>query len=192
MKNNVVLNLKEVFLTMSEIYGKRLSEIQIALMLDDLSGYETPDILKALKRCRMELNRFPTVADIIQRIDTGHPTPNEAWAMLPKSESDSAVWTEPMRKSYEAVYDLIASGDTIAARSAFLEIYDKMVKQALVTRSAPRWKLTLGTDKSLRDKATIMAKQKGVLGIDKQHLIENSPEQINLEVKKLVDKINRT
>jgi hypothetical protein len=148
----------------AEIYGRTMSAFSAEILLNDLSEYPEADILKSLTRCRKELRSFPTLAEIISRIDDGRPGVEEAWAMLPKDESASVVWTEEMRDAFGVVRSQLDS-DPIAARMAFKEVYSRLLTDSRASRKAPKWEPSLGFDRHSRDAALQEAVSKGRLEI---------------------------
>ena len=73
------------------------SGLQIYLVDDQ------PAVLKALTRCRREVKGMLTIQDVVSRIDDGRLGVEEAWAMMPFSESQSVVWTEEMAQAFERI-----------------------------------------------------------------------------------------
>lgn len=148
---------------MAALYGRAdINEDAARMLADDLSEFEPAAVLNALKLCRRELARFPTVADIVSRIDDGRPGVEEAWAMLPLDETDSAVWTEEMQSAFGSIRGLLNS-DRIAARMAFREIYPKLVTDARNRGLKVNWTPTLGHDKTKRQAAVTKAVELGRL-----------------------------
>ena len=79
-----------------ELTGTVLSEAAVRVMADDLSRYPEYQVLVALTRCRRECKGRMTISDVLSRLDDGRPGVEEAWAMAPKGESDTCVWTDEM------------------------------------------------------------------------------------------------
>lgn len=133
--------------------GQAMTDLELALVVSDLSEYPPNAVMTALTRCRRELKRI-TPSDIIDRIPGGHPGPEEAWALVAKSlanEAVSIVWTNEMR---EAMGVALALGDDpIAARVAFKETYTRLVSEARARRSGPVWSASLGWEASGREVA---------------------------------------
>jgi len=132
----------------------------VELMADDLAVFDDNAVVLAIARCRKELRTFPTVADIISRIDDGRPGSEEAWAMVPKDESSSIVWTQEMRGAFGVARPLIGQDD-VAARMAFLETYRKLCAEARSAGSPARWETSLGHDPAGRVHALTVAVEKG-------------------------------
>ncbi len=61
------------------VVGQEMPDIGLATIVSELQEYPLGDVLKALARCRKELRKI-TLADIIDRIPSGHPGIEEAWA----------------------------------------------------------------------------------------------------------------
>lgn len=139
------------------------------MFLADLENYSSGDIVAALSRCRKELKTFPTVADVVARIDDGRPGPEEAWAMIPKSEQDSTVWNEEISEAFAICRPLILEGDSIAARMAFKESYLKIIYEGRSKGTRPTWTPTFGFDKSARDSALQEAYDKKRLSYEQIH-----------------------
>lgn len=157
------------------VYDRKLMPEAIQLILSDLEGYPPEAILSALTRCRKELRTFPTVADIVARIDDTRPGPEEAWAMIPKSESETVVWTGEMRDAFDAVRSLM-DDDMIAARMAFLETYRKLVSEARANGTNPRWQVSMGHDPNQRERAIRKAVTQGRL--TQEYAAKLLPDQI--------------
>src|SRR5580692_1153047 len=83
-----------------EIYGRTVSDAAATMFLVDLAGFNSEEIKAALAKCRKELKTFPSVADVISRIDDGRPGIEEAWALVPKDEEGSVVWSDEIAEAY--------------------------------------------------------------------------------------------
>lgn len=153
--------LKAIAVT-AEIYGRHVSENAARVFMMELEGYPEHAVLAALSRCRKELRQFPSIADIIIRIDDGRPGADEAWAMLPKSEDESVVWTEEMAEAYGLVHDLIHKDQT-AARMAFREAYSKLLADVRANQVPVKWTASLGQDPGRRERVLKDAVQRGRL-----------------------------
>lgn len=159
-RSNRVALLKALAVT-AELTGTELSEAAAVVMADDLGQYPLPHILGALVRCRRELRGRLTLAAIIERIDDGRPGPNEAWAMIPQDERGSVVWTTEMAAAYGIAAPLLHEGQTIAARMAFIEAYERELTRARNEQAPVHWVPSLGHDPAQRDGAVREAERKG-------------------------------
>ena len=171
-----------------ELTGTSLSEDAARVMAQDLARYPENQVLPALTRCRREIRTRLTVADVVARLDDGRPGPEQAWAMSPRDEAQSVVWTEEMAQAYGAAVPLIFEGDLVAARMAFLETYRKLVLDARDRGEQPKWTPSLGTDPWGRDAAILAAQQLGRLTAAHIDLLLAHREQPALAVLKAIEK----
>ena len=141
--------LEEVQAT-AELCGSALSEGALAVLAGDLEGCDEAAIFSSLRRCRAEVRGRLNLAEILNRVDDGHPGPEEAWAMLPRDEFITVVWTQQMASAWGLVRHLMDEGDMVAARMAFREAYVRLVGSAREERRRPQWSPSLGHDVSGR------------------------------------------
>ncbi len=134
-------------------------------MTADLAArYSDEQILAALVRVRLEC-RYVSLAEIIERIpgagaDDGRPDVEEAWAMIPKTEDGSIVWTAEMAEAFGTARQLVVGGDLIGARMTFKEAYPRIVARARRENIPVRWVPSLGWDKLDRVRALAEGVQK--------------------------------
>lgn len=147
----------------AELTRTELSEAAVRVLVDDLSRYPEAQVLHALSRCRRELRSGLTLADVLARLDDGRPGPEEAWAMMPRDESQSVVWTDEMAQAWGVAQPLLAEGDQVAARMAFLEHYRGIVQTARDRGQPPRWTPSLGHDPAGREEVLVRAAELGRL-----------------------------
>lgn len=159
-------SLLQAIAVTAELTNTQLSEGAARVMAEDLARYPEPQVLEALTRCRRELKGRMTIADVLSRIDDGRPDPEEAWAMLPKDEAGSVVWTEEMARAFGAAYPLLRSGEPIPARMAFLERYRSEVRKARDKGVKVKWTPSLGQDVGGRESVLLEAAQLGRLPRD--------------------------
>lgn len=105
------------------------------IFVNKLERRTSSEILRALDKCIDEVKGQLAVRDIIQRIkiEDGRPGPDEAWAMVPKDENSTAVWTDEMAIAWRACQSLLPN--QIAARMAFLESYRSTLVARVVLTS---------------------------------------------------------
>lgn len=147
----------------AELVGRKLSEDALRVMVYHLRQHDEERVLRAILRCQAELKTFPTVTDVLIRIEYGHPGVEEAWALCPKSEEDSAVWTEEIATAYWSAQAMLEQGDKVAARMTFKEVYERGVATAQRLGVPAKWKTTFGTDRRLREGAVVRAVAQGRL-----------------------------
>lgn len=154
--------LSEAVAVTAELTQTHLSEIAVKVMLDDLARYPEHQVMGALTRCRRELKGRLTIADVLTRLDDGRPGVEEAWAMVPKGEDATVVWTEEMAQAMSVVHDLI-DRDEIAARMAFKEAYQRLCQAARDRNLPVSWSVSLGWDAQGREQVIREAVDKGRL-----------------------------
>lgn len=147
----------------AELTGTQLSEAAARVFASDLAAYPENQVMGALTRCRKEVRGRLTLQDVIGRLDDGRPGAEEAWAMLPKDEASSCVWTDEMCQAWGVALPLIEEGDTVAGRMAFLERYRALVMQARDASESVKWTPSLGHDPHGRESALLEAAEKGRL-----------------------------
>lgn len=130
----------------AELCGRTFSPEAAAVFVSDLVPYPEAQILGALVRCRKEVRGVLTLQDVISRLDDGRPGAEEAWAMLPMREEQSAVWTAEMSQAFGVALPLINAGEVVPARMAFKETYLRMVSQARDKGVPVQWHVSLGHD----------------------------------------------
>lgn len=106
-----------------------------------------------VNHCANTMTFRPSRAELIGALQSqdGRPGPEEAWGMIPKSESETAVWTSEMAEASAASQPLLDDGDKIAARMAFKERYVQLVAAARAAGAPVEWQISLGYDKAGRE-----------------------------------------
>lgn len=130
-----------------ELCGVVMSDAAAQLFVEDISGYPEHQVIGALARCRREVRGKLTPKDVIDRLDDGRPSPDEAWALVPKREADSVVWTDEMAHAWSIASPAWMDGDRAGAARAFREAYVKAVSSNRDRRVPPQWSVSLGDDR---------------------------------------------
>lgn len=201
--------IKAVAVT-AELTGANFSEEAGKVLVAHLERYNELAVLAALSRCQAEL-RFPlTLAAIIERLDDGHLGPESAWALVVGlREDDTVVWTDQICRAWDVARRLIAAGDDVAGRMAFLEQYRNELQIARAGGVQPRWWPSLGHDAGQRTAVLAQAVERGWLseGAVRRMLPEHEwptawtrraalPESVDMQqaahdAKKLVETLTR-
>jgi hypothetical protein len=131
--------------------GKVLSQGGMKAVIDALKNYPLDTLLLAINHHVKTAPFAPAPKDIIDLLEMKQKrlSADEAWAMMPKDEFETVVWTEEMAAAYDIAYDLIVDGDRIAARMAFKGAYERLCSEADLMSKPVRWKVALGYDKAL-------------------------------------------
>jgi hypothetical protein len=153
-------SLAEAISVTSEVCGLPLSPAAVEMLARDLAGFSESAVMDALARCRLELQGPLKTSDIVVRIEDGRPDVDEAWNMMPASESASVVWTEEMAQAWGVAAPLLQAGDMSAARTAFRESYNKAVLRARIQRKPAQWIPSLGSDVTGRERVLLDAVKK--------------------------------
>jgi hypothetical protein len=156
----------EAIAVTAELCGRVFSPGAARQFAADLSAYPEAQVLGALERCRREVRGVLSLADVISRLDDGRPGADEAWAMIPRDESQSVVWTDEMAVAYGVARHLLDEGEPIAARLAFRECYAQLVTLARCERRPAQWRLSPGRDPASREQVILDALEKGRLTRD--------------------------
>lgn len=158
--------LLEAVAVTAELCGRVFTAPAAKVFVDDLAAYPEHQVLGALRRCRREVRGILTVQDVVSRLEDGRLGAEEAWAMLPKSEADSVVWTTEMAEALRVCQPLLDDGDTVAARMSFKQAYDRIVANARDAGRPPDWQISLGFDPKGRDQALREAVERGRISLE--------------------------
>lgn len=173
------IELLKALAVTAELTSTEFSAAAATVMADDLEQYPIRQVMVALTRCRRELRGKLTIAAILERLDDGRPSANEAWAMIPQDEGGSVVWTDEMAAAFGFAAPLLSCGQVIAARSAFIEAYERAVSAARADMREPRWSPSLGWDPSRRAAAIETAQRHG--RITDQHANTLLPAPVTID-----------
>lgn len=145
-----------------ETCGTSPTPAAIRLMGDELAAHPEEAALKALSRCAREVTGRLSLAHIIQRIDDGRPTADEAWAQVgTDDENVTFVTTTEAMEALGAASMLMREGDMTAARMAFRDAYNRIVTEARGAGLPVRPHVSLGFDKPGRVRVLMQAVQAG-------------------------------
>lgn len=115
---NIIL---KALVVAAEVTGSKLSEAAFAVMTKKLEKYPQGRALAAIDKAMETVEFKLTLASIVKHIGIGA---DQAWAHVPKTETEGAYLNQRMMKSLGVAQPLIDNGDMIAARRAFIEEYN--------------------------------------------------------------------
>lgn len=142
--------------------GQKLSADAAAFVIGELSRYPEEVVLKAIARAAREVTGRLSLAAIIQRIDDGRPTAEEAWAQVgTDDENVTFVTTTEAMAALGQVRILMQAGDLVAARMAFKAAYERIVTEARGRGAPPVLHVSAGHDKANRARVLMQAAQAG-------------------------------
>ena len=157
-----------------EVYGAAITPAAMSIWWEVLRRFELHVVRDALGRHvqNPQAGRFaPKPADVVREIESlhgdGRPGPDEAWAMIPKSEHDSAMMTAEMREAWRIADPLLEWGDKVAPRMAFREVDERAVAAARASGIAPEWEFSAGWDRDGRIPVLADAVRCGRIGQDR-------------------------
>lgn len=116
-------------------------------------------------------SKYPPVpAHIVEAIEAvtsdGRPGADEAWAIYPHDESDTAAITDEIADAMRVAYPMMRGGDKVAARMAFKEAYTRIVATNKAHGIPVRWFMTLGSERDKREIAINDAVVRGLISHD--------------------------
>jgi len=170
----------------ASIYSKELTNAALAAFYEMLKDYEISDIDKAFYRHMKTSKFFPTPADIIEYLpgDQNHMGADQAWGIALKSfdEAQTVVMTMEIANARDACLEIYHSGDTTAARMAFRDAYNDVIKLS----GKPEYFVSPGWDKQNRSIEVRLAIDRGYIKYEKgkKYLINYNPE---IKFKQLMD-----
>lgn len=148
------LDLIDALCATAEAMGATLSPNAAKMMADDLQSYDVPVLVRALHACRHEVTGRLTLASIIQRVHAadGRPGKDEAWsiALSASDELETVVMTAEIRQAMQASSPVLALGDKVGARMAFISAYERLVAQSRSEAVPVSWSVSLGFDAGRR------------------------------------------
>lgn len=148
----------------AELTGTQLTEAAFDVMVDDLMAYEAQSVLAALNRCRRELTGRLTLAAVLQRLDTGLPSADEAFGMLVEGWRNEALTVVvpaiAMQAAGNGAQELYFCGDKTGARMAFKGAYERL---AANVQGKAAWFVSAGNDRDQRSAAVMAAVKAGRL-----------------------------
>lgn len=168
----------------AELTGTELSAAALRVMDGDLSAYPEAAVLRALDRCRKELKGRLTLAAILDRVEEcdGRPGNEEAWAiaMASSDEAETVVWTNEIAQAMAIAQPLLEARDKVAARMAFCEAYERIVRAAREVKAPAQWTASLGTDHDRRAVAIAAAVQSGRIAHQQAAHYLPAPDEANV------------
>lgn len=124
--------------------GEKPNATGIMLWYNAFSDHDLEDIKIAFSKALLESSGrlvFSKVHKFLKS-KTGHPTPEQAWNHVPKSEHESAYVTDEIMQALASCSDSLDRGDHVAARMAFIETYKQVINQ---TNTEPKWWFSAAT-----------------------------------------------
>jgi len=116
---------EEMLITLFDAYNKKPTDSQFDTWFSLMEEYDIQDIRHAMSKYAKSEKYPPVPASVIEYIPgLNKISADEAWAHMPKSERDSAYVNHRMMTAFGVASELLDTGDTIAARKAFIDTYN--------------------------------------------------------------------
>lgn len=139
--------LKAIMLITAEYDLPAFTEERIKMWEQALSSFPLGSVRNSITSHITSSSYKPQLADIVKgceaQEDSNWLGAEEAWALAPKSESESAMVTPEIA---EALASISRMNDPISSRMAFKETYLRLVAKSKIKRLQPRYFASLGTD----------------------------------------------
>lgn len=155
--------------------GSCITPSAIELTFEALHDYSLGDIRKALTVHMRDprAGRFaPKAADVIGILDAanpaGLPTADEAWSICLRSfdDSDTVIVCDEIMSARAVAQPVMDEGDSTGARMAFRAAYERIIAESRISGRKPRWWISAGMDRELRDQRISEAIAIGRLGAE--------------------------
>jgi len=146
-KTNYLAWIKKQLAVLEEAMDVVISETRKGMFARDLMDLPQERLAVAFCRARRELKFFPKIAELreLAGATDGRLGPEEAWALCPRSEDQTVVWTPEIARAFNGgARELLGVGDEIAARMAFKEVYEREVAEARAMGRPVEWEASLG------------------------------------------------
>lgn len=174
----------------AELTGTQLSDNAMAVMAEDLLAYPLDKVLIAFERCRRELKGKLTLAAILERIDDGWQSAEEAFNALVsgwENDSISILTTHTAMQAAQSATALFNAGDKYRAGMAFKTAYERMVSEKKAKGMQPDWFVSAGVDKEQLAHVVKEATMNGHITQDYAlTLLPASQERIDIETGNLL------
>lgn len=174
----------------AELTGTQLSGDAMYVMGEDLLAYPLDKVLIALERCRRELKGRLTLAAILERVDDGWQSAEEAFNTLVagwENEHLSILTTHTAMHAAESASALFNAGDKYRAGLAFKTAYERIVSEKKAKGIQPDWYVSAGLDKEQLAQLVTEAAATGKITNDYAlALLPAGEERMNIETRNLL------
>ena len=174
----------------AELTGTQLSANAAAVMAEDLLAYPLDKVLIAFERCRRELKGRLTLVAILERIDDGWQSAEEAFNTLVagwENEHLSILTTHTAMHAAESASALFNAGDKYRAGLAFKTAYERIVSEKKAKGIQSDWYVSAGLDKEQLAQLITEAAATGKITNDYAlALLPAGEERMNIEAGNLL------
>ena len=155
-----------------ESVGRKITPGGIELAFDLLADKNFVDVSRGVVNHLRKNSSPPTAAAIVELL--GDPmarlTADEAWALCPRSESETVVWPEEAVQAFAVASIVLETGDDVGARMAFRSAYNRVCQESDAKGAPVVWRVSLGHDVAGRESAIQAAVERGRLSAERARL----------------------
>ena len=155
--------IEDIAATAEVCGGSKWSAAAVRIACAHLRQFSEPAIRQSLLRCQQEVKGTLALADIIARMPDGRPSPDVAWSQVSGPETETFVTTDEAMEAWAAARPLVAAGDEVAARMAFLARYREICAQGRTSGRKPNPYVSVGSDRSRAETVIKDAVARGIL-----------------------------
>lgn len=155
--------IEDIAATAEVCGGTKWSAAAVRIACQHLQRFSETEIRVALARCQQEVKGTLALADIVARMPDGRPSPDVAWSQVSGPESETFVTTDEAMEAWAAARSLVAAGDEVAARMAFLARYREVCAQGRTSGRRPKPYVSVGSDRSRAETVIKDAVARGLL-----------------------------
>lgn len=177
---------KAIALLMAEYDLPPFSKERVEMWMEALKNFPKGSVMASAQRYIVSNKFKPQLADIVAgctaQLDGNWPSADEAWGLMPKSESESAMLTTEMSQAMAAATPLLEARDKTAARMTFRETYNRLVERAKIEGRNPSYYPSFGTDAQGRVSMLANAVNAKQIGLDRatELLPEFAPDLVQM------------
>lgn len=179
-------HLFEVLGATMEVMGQEYTPAALMLMVSDLSAYPLNETQHALARCRSEVKGRLTLACIVERIPSAnaHLPAAEAWALAlsGQDESETIIWNGEVAGAMADARPILALGDKVGARMAFMSSYERRVELTKAEGRQPNWTASLGSDPARRQDVIEQAVEQARIAPEQAKGLLPSPDRLEAKL----------
>lgn len=173
LSNSEKAELARILHETAVYYNRTLPPTQMSMYLNALEKFDLKAIKSAIQAHMVDPDCghfMPMISQIAGKLGIGkqpedprivHPEPNEAWAIAVSTmdEFETVVTTNQIQEAFGLASPVMANGDEVGARMAFLESYRRIIRRD----SVPTWYVSQGFDPYRREQAIKQAQERGLL-----------------------------
>lgn len=176
-----------------ESNGAQMSSGTTDLIIETFRD-ENDDLLKKATLAAVKESKFRiSLAAIAEHLallkpsaNDDHPSPEEAWALVPKSEAETTYLSDEM---LDAIYrgdvnTYLERDDFIGAERTFKKLYAENVAKSRAMGRKPTWRASVGHDPSLRLDGLEKAVSRGIISSEKATDFDPQNKAIYLSAEK--------